>query len=316
MIAGILVLRSLVISYANKAILGAGVSSFVILIVLISTFMHAGWNLLARFNHAERAFYYKMLVLTLFAGFIPAVWSEIKTGSMTPLAWWCVFGSGICAALYLFFLARAYETSDFTIVYPVARALPVIFVALIDVARGRQLTVFGWLGIILVASGVILVPQSSFRDIRFRNYMTKASLWMFLAALGTVGYTFLDKIAAETVQQGPDTAARYGYFYFAISFFPYVGFMKLSKDEEKRDNPKDWKLAIPAALFGFGAYWLILWAYQLSPYASYIVAFRQFSIVIGAIFAFVIFKEQGVAVRLAGAFLIVIGLILIAVLGR
>ena len=291
-------------------------SSFVILIVLLSTFMHAGWNLLARFNHAERAFYYKMLVLTLFAGFIPAVWTEINTRSMTYLAWWCVLGSGICAALYLFFLARAYESSDFTVVYPVARALPVIFVALIDVARGRPLTLYGWLGILFVASGVILVPQRSFRDIRLQNYMTKASLWMLLAAMGTVGYTFLDKVAAETVQQSSATAARYGYFYFAISFFPYVGFMKLSRDAEKRDNPKDWKLAIPAALFGFGAYWLILWAYQLSPYASYIVAFRQFSIVIGAIFAFMIFKEQGVVVRLAGASLIVTGLILIAVLGR
>ena len=83
--------------------------------------MHAGWNLLARFNHAERAFYYKMLVLTLVAGFIPAVWTEISTRSMTSVAWWCVAGSGFCAALYLFFLARAYETSDFTVVYPVAR---------------------------------------------------------------------------------------------------------------------------------------------------------------------------------------------------
>ncbi len=287
----------------------------VILIVLISTFMHAGWNLLARVNHAERAFYYKMLVLTLIVGFIPAVWSELAARSMTTTAWWCVLGSGICAALYLFFLARAYETSDFTIVYPVARALPVIFVAMIDVARGRELTSFGWLGIFLVASGVILVPQQSFLDIRLRNYLNKASLWMLLAALGTVGYTLLDKIAAEVVQQGPDTAARYGYFYFAISFFPYVGFMKLSRDPERRDNPKDWKLAIPATIFGFGAYWLVLWAYQLSPYASYIVAFRQFSIVIGAILAFIIFKEHGVVVRLTGALLIVVGLIFIAVLG-
>jgi drug/metabolite transporter (DMT)-like permease len=292
------------------------VSLFVILIVLISTFMHAGWNLLARYSHAERTFYYKMLLITLVVGFIPAVWSEIATQSMTTLAWWCVIGSGICAALYLFFLARAYESSDFTVVYPVARALPVIFVAMIDVARGRPLTPFGWLGIFLVAAGCVLVPQQSFKDIKLSNYWTRATLWMFLAAMGTVGYTFLDKIAAEVVQQGAATAARYGYFYFAISFFPYVGFLRLSGSGPDRDVPINWRLAALGALFGFGAYWLILWAYQLSPYASYIVAFRQFSIVIGAIFAFIIFKEQGVAIRLVGAMLIVCGLILIAVLGR
>lgn len=291
-------------------------SLYVILIVLVSTFMHAGWNLLARYTHAERVFYYKMLLITLLVGFVPAVWSELNKQSMTTLAWWCVLGSGVSAALYLFFLARAYEASDFTIVYPVARALPVIFVAVLDVLRGRHLTLYGWIGIILVSIGCVLVPQLSFNSIRLRNYLNKATLWMLFAALGTVGYTLLDKIAAEVVKQGPATAARYGYFYFAISFFPYVGFMKLSRQSEPPGASRDWGLALIGALFGFGAYWLILWAYQLSPYASYIVAFRQFSIVIGAVIAFILFKEQGVFIRLIGALFIVIGMILIALLGR
>jgi drug/metabolite transporter (DMT)-like permease len=292
------------------------VSLLVILIIFISTFMHAGWNLLARYTHAERDFYFKMLLITLLVGFIPAVWSEFHTRSMTATAWWCVLGSGISAALYLFFLAKAYESSDFSIVYPVARALPVIFVAIIDVLRGRELTPYGWVGIILVAAGCMLVPQSSIRNLRLSNYFNIATLWMLLAAMGTVGYTLLDKIAAEVVQQGPDTAARYGYFYFAISFFPYIVFMRISKPVSQPRAGGDWKLALIGALFGFGAYWLILWAYQLSPVASYIVAFRQFSIVIGAVFAFVVFKEQGVAIRLSGAMLIVVGMLLIAILGR
>jgi len=244
------------------------------------------------------------------------VWSELVTRSLTPTAWWCVGGSGICAGVYLFFLARAYEVADFTVVYPVARSLPVIFIAVADVLRGRLLTGWGWLGILLVAGGCVLVPLQSFWDFSLRKYFNRASLWMLFTALGTVGYTLLDKIAAEVVQQGPDTAARYGYFYFAISFFPYLGLMKFTKSETRPTDPKDWKLAILAAVFGFGAYWLILWAYQLSPFASYIVAFRQFSIVIGAVFAFLIYKEQGVAVRLSGAALITIGLVLIAIWGR
>lgn len=252
-------------------------------------------------------------------GFIPAVWSEIVTRSLTPTAWWCVIGSGFSAGLYLFFLARAYESSDFTIVYPVARSLPVIFVAIIDVLRGRYLTTIGWVGIILVAGGCTLVPLRTFKEFAIKKYFNRASLWMFLAALGTVGYTLLDKIAAEVVQQGPATAARYGYMYFAFSLVPYMVFLKLFKtNESPNPNGKSmgWKLAIPAALLSFAAYWLVLWAYQLSPFASYIVAFRQFSIVIGAILAFVIYKEEGVAVRMSGASLITLGLILIGVWGR
>jgi uncharacterized membrane protein len=60
---------------------------------------------------------------------------------------------------------------------------------------------------------------------------------------------------------------------------------------------------------------LILWAYQLSPVASYIVAFRQFSIIIGAVLAFILFKEKGFAVRISGALCITSGLILIALWG-
>jgi len=48
----------------------------VITLILVSTFMHAGWNILARYNHSERTFYQKMLMITLVVGFIPAVGSE------------------------------------------------------------------------------------------------------------------------------------------------------------------------------------------------------------------------------------------------
>lgn len=278
--------------------------------------MHAGWNLLARYARSEGEFYRRMLIITAIIGFIPAVITEFLTRSMTSLAWFCVTGAGISASFYLFGLARAFGSSDFTIVYPVARSLPVVFIAWIDVLRGRHLTPVGWVGIILVAIGCFFVPLKTFRDFHWRNYFNRATVWMVVAALGTVGYTFLDKVAAEVVQSGADTAARYGYFYFTISLFPYWLLLHTVKVEGQNHDRTGWKLPFLGAIFGFGAYWLILWAYQLSPLASYIVAFRQFSIVIGAVLAFFIYKEQGVAVRLTGAGLITSGLILIAVWGR
>jgi drug/metabolite transporter (DMT)-like permease len=292
------------------------VSLTVIAIVIASTFMHAGWNLLARYERSEEDFYRKMLIVTISVGLIPAIISEVTTRSMTPLAWACVIGSGTSAGIYLFSLARAFSTSDFTVVYPVARSIPVIFLAIIDVLRGRSLTSVGWMGIFLVALGCTLVPLRSFGDISLSKYLNRASLWMLIAAMGTIGYTFLDKVAAEVVQQGPDTAARYGFMYFSISFLPYLALERGFRNSTEKKVVSGWKLAIPAAFLSFGAYWLILWAYQLSPYASYIVAFRQFSIVIGTVLAFVIYKEQGVLVRLTGALLITTGLILIGVWGR
>jgi len=77
-----------------------------------------------------------------------------------------------------------------------------------------------WVGILLVVIGSVFIPQQRFGDFRLRNYWNIAVFWMIVAALGMIGYTVLDKFAAEVVQSGPATAARYTYFYFAISFFP------------------------------------------------------------------------------------------------
>jgi drug/metabolite transporter (DMT)-like permease len=256
-----------------------------------------------------------LLIVTSVVGFIPAVVSEFITRSMPPLAWLCVLGSGTAAAAYLFFMAKAFQTLDFSTVYPVVRALPVVLVAFADVARGRYLSPFGWMGVLLVAGGCLLVPLRSFKDISIKNYLNINSLWMVLAALGTVGYTMLDKVAAEVVQPGPWTAIRYGYFYFLISLFPYWGMLRASETTQVVRGSASWKLASLAALFQFGAYGLILWAYQLTPYASYVVAFRQFSIVLGSAAALLFYHEQGLVVRLSGALLITSGLVMIAVLG-
>jgi drug/metabolite transporter (DMT)-like permease len=289
---------------------------FVILLVLASTFMHAGWNLLSTYERSERTFYKRMLIAVIGIGLVPAVISEFLTRSITPLAWLCLVGSGFCAAVYLFGLARGYELTDFTVVYPLARALPVIFVAFADVLRGRYLTQWGWVGILFVSFGCLLVPLKSFTDIHLKNYFNRASIWVLLAAMGSVGYTLLDKYAAELVQPGAGTAARYGYFYYLLTYMPYIFFLRAFRKSNAEKPVAGWKLAIIAGILGFGAYWLILWAYQLVPNASYIVAFRQFSIVIGAIIAFKIYGDEGVAVRMTGAMLITFGLILIAVWGR
>ena len=289
---------------------------FVILLVLASTFMHAGWNLLSTYERSTEVFYKRMLIAVIAIGFVPAVVSEVLTRSITPVAWLCLVGSGTAAALYLFGLARGYAMTDFTVVYPLARALPVVFVAIADVLRGRPLTQWGWVGVLFVSFGCLLVPLKSFTDIHLKNYFNRASIWVLVAALGSVSYTLLDKYAAEVVQQGADTAARYGYFYYLLSLPPYIFFMRAFNKGKATKSTAGWKLAIIAGVLGFAAYWLILWAYQLVPNASYIVAFRQFSIVIGAIIAFKVYGEEGVTVRMTGALLITFGLILIAVWGR
>jgi len=284
---------------------------FVIALILISTGMHAGWNLLARYRRSEADFFSRMLMVVVLMGFVPGIVSEALTHSLTSTAWVCVLGSGGFCGLYFFCLARAYASSDFTTVYPVARAMPVFLVGMGDVARGIYPTAIGWVGMVLVIGGCFLAPLTSFRDFNARAYLNRTSLYMLLTAVGTVGYTLLDKIASEVVLRGPATAARYGYIYFLISFVAYRILVWIFRAEGRESYTVGWRFPFCAAFLTFGAYWLILWAYQLSRHASYIVAFRQFSIVIGVILGFVIYKEQGVVIRVAGTSMITLGLVLV-----
>lgn len=287
-----------------------------IAIVLSSTAMHAGWNLLARRQRDEGRFILHMLLWSSLIGLPVAGASEWWARSMTPTAWWCLLASGACCGVYYWGLAWAYVRSDFTVVYPLARALPVLVLAVTDMARGRALSAGGWAGCVLVGAGCLLAPLTSLRQLSVRHYVNDASIWIALTALGTVGYTLLDKVAAESLNQpGLATALRYGVFFFAISLVVYA---PLSATVPRPAGPRPrlgWMVPLVAGALNYGAYALVLWAYQLTLHASYVVAFRQFSIVLGVVLAFVLYREQGVAVRLAGSLLITAGLVFIGLSG-
>jgi len=138
---------------------------------------------------------------------------------------------------------------------------------------------------------------------------------MLLAALGTVGYTLLDKSASGHVSPGPGSAFRYGYIFFTISFFVYMAVSRRNWTGEEKARV-GWRGPAAGSCLNFGAYWLVLWAYQVSENAGYVVAFRQFSIVIGVVVGFSLFKEKGLALRLTAVAVITIGLVVIALWGR
>jgi len=296
---------------------------FAAALILVSTLFHAGWNLLARRRRAEALFFYRLLLIVVVIGLVPAALSEWYVRSLPPTVWLYVLGSGVFCGFYFLFLAKGYAASDFTVVYPVARALPVLLVGLGDVLRGRYPTTMGWAGMLLVALGCLLAPQRSFRDLSPRRYLNRATVWILLTAFSTVGYTMLDKMASEIVTQGPGTAARYGYAFYLFTFLFYALFLRVAQrlgavEDAAPSHAQDigWRLPVLGGLFNFGAYWLVLWAYQLTERASYVVAFRQFSIVIGVVLAFILYREEGRWVRITATILITAGLVLIGLWGH
>lgn len=290
-------------------------NGFAILIVLFSTVMHAGWNLIARCEKDEHLFFRNLLIITFVVGIVPTVAAEIVYGPLPAYAWTCVIASGSCCGIYYFALARAYHHGDFTTVYPMSRAIPIILVVLFDVFRNRFPSTMGYAGLALVVIGCLAAPLHSLREMGRIHYLNRTTMWVLITAMGTAGYTMLDKLASEVVMEGPITAARYCYLFFAVSGVVYVFLLRCFGYPRRRSGSIGWKRPAVAALLNFGAYWLVIWAYQLSQRAGYVLAVRQFSIIIGVFFAIFLFHERGARLRFAAAIIICAGLLLIGLTG-
>lgn len=298
-------------------------SGFAIFLVIVSTFFHAGWNVLTRKARSERTFLMRALIVTAVLGLIPAAygyWKYWQWPIWENKVWICACATGVFSGVYFFALAQAYSSGEFTVVYPVARALPVLLVGVGDIIRGGKPTALGWLGMTLVAFACLVVPLQSFRTIRARSYFNRNTVWVAVAALCTTGYSITDKIALDAIRpSGPFSSVRYCYLFYALSAVVYFICVKIFGRGDEDPGTVGWKRPAIAGVLTFSSYWIILWVYSLigpeSP-AAYVVAFRQFSILIGVVMGIFIFRERGALLRLAAACLMVVGLLLIGLFGR
>lgn len=238
-------------------------------------------------------------------------------GSRFPVeVWGYLILTSVFQACYYLGLNKGYQSGDFTVVYPVARALPVLLVAVADVALGNAPSSVAWLGMILVSLGCIAMPLESMRDFAVACYYNRTTIWILVTALSTIGYTLVDNAAAELLEPGPWAAARYGIFEFAATaLFFWLILKGLHQPTGDSRGWQGWKWPIVGALAVFGAYWLVLWSYQLVVQASYVVALRQFSIVVGVAIGTFLFREPARALRISASLMIALGVACIVLTG-
>ncbi|MFW6189441.1 MAG: hypothetical protein ACOC7T_03325 [Planctomycetota bacterium] len=288
---------------------------FPIVLIIISCFTHAGWNLLARHRRDEVRFIRRMLLLIVPLTAVPIAAGLMLPHSFPPRIWAYLVPSGLICGAYFFFLARAYGSSDFTIVYPVARALPVLMVAGVDVLRGRYPTGAGWVGMLVVVAGCVVAPQESLREFDLRRYHLREVGWILLTAATIVGFTMFDKLAQEMVQRGPGSALLYCGVWHNFACAGYLFLHAVVPAGSGGEADSGWGMPAAAAVLGLISYTLVLWAYQLTSRTGYLLAFRQFSIAVGVAASFILHREAGARVRLPATAAIVAGLVVLAVWG-
>jgi drug/metabolite transporter (DMT)-like permease len=292
------------------------------ILLIISAFTHAGWNFLSKKEHPTQAFYLVantigvicvLPFLFYYARFIPLIPSSV---------WVIVVLSGFFLAAYLGALAGAYRAGDISIAYPLARSLPVLLVFLLTLIWGKGQPLGGWffIGSILIVCGCIILPLEAFGDFHFSKYTNLCCMLAVLAAVGTAGYTVADDLALRILRELPGKPMRpvEGTLVYmvleGISSSLWQGLLVVVNRWERQSMPAVLKSHKgPAALTGIGiflTYGIVLVAMNYVSNVSYVAAFRQLSIPLGAIFGIALLKEPRYLPKIVGIAAIFAGLVL------
>jgi drug/metabolite transporter (DMT)-like permease len=293
------------------------------ILLLLSAGIHAGWNLLGKRSNPSAAF--MLAANTLGCLFLlPSLWLAREAWpAFTPQIWRALVLTGACQAVYYAGLAGAYRFGNLSVAYPLARALPVLITALLAQALGlgAPLSPAALLSMLLVAFGCLVIPLDHLSDFHPRRYWNRACLLALLAALGTVGYSLIDSEALRLLRQqsaglasGPSVTALYALLE-GLSASAWLGLWVILRPNERRafgslSRPL-WRQAVLVGAAIYAAYTLVLVAMGYVTNVSYVVAFRQVSIPLGALLGILVLKEPAYPARLAGAGMLFAGLALL-----
>ena len=300
-----------------------------VILLLVSAAIHASWNLLTKRSRATLSFFLIAVVVSILV-FFPIPWIFRRWLHQIPPSVWILLAStAVFQALYYFGLASAYRSGELSLVYPLVRALPVLLVAGVSwlLGRGSQITAVGLVGMLLVALGCFILPLKNFSSPPLQNHFRVPShspvlLFAILAAVGTTGYTIIDDIALKTLRglpefshQGPQITFLYTYLE-TVSITLWLALMVILIPAERREikslPKKAWISAAFTGVFILLAYGIVLVSMAYVRDVSYVSAFRQISIPLGALIGLLVEKENAYRPKVVGIFLISIGLVLVA----
>jgi drug/metabolite transporter (DMT)-like permease len=294
-------------------------------LIIVSAFMHAGWNFISQRRSPSLAFFF---VTAVFAALTisPILLIHRTVLTRVPTAvWWLVLATGMAQMVYFFGLAGAYRRGDISLAYPLARALPVLLVAVISLrwGNGGQIGPLGLLGMALITIGCIILPLRHWQQFSLHAYRDAVVLMAVVAAIGTTGYTLIDDEALRQLRAAlPLPNSQITLLFIALqtsSTAVMLGLATLLFPTERGQLGQIWhnrallRTSLVTGVVIMATYGLVLAAMAYVSNVSYVAAFRQLSIPIGALLGLTLQQEPRYRPKLLGIGIVSIGLVLVGI---
>ncbi len=283
-------------------------SVLALVLVIISAFMHATWNYLAKRSAGGYTFVwlYMAVSIVVYAPFVIGLlmlmehhigWMEL--GFMA--------GSAAIHLAYSLLLQKGYKIGDLSLVYPVCRGTGPLLVAIAAVfIYDEQLTTLGIIGIALITCSIFVIT-GGMQAIKKANTFVPLLYGLLIGVL-IASYTLLDKGAVSVVMISPLLLTYGSMIGQVLVLSPFV---LRRRSEISREWRLHWKEAIGVGVLNQLAYILVLTAMTFTP-VSHVAPVREMSIVIGTIMGSRMLSEGFGARRIAAAGTMVAGVIAVA----
>lgn len=274
-------------------------SASVVLMVLSAAFLHAFWNAVVK-GAADRTIMLGMIALGHFVpGVIVVMLAPMPDLASIPY----ILASVIIHWVYFYLLHVAYRLGDLSLIYPIARGLSPVLVALgAQLWVGEVLPFAAWMGILAVSAGIMVLT----RDV-LHGALPVAGVAAALAigVIVTV-YTLVDGVGARL----SGNAISYIGWLFTTKILIVIYVFSTRMDRLQTTSLRTLVLGFAGGLVSSSAYALVLYAKTIAP-LGVVSALRETSVIFAALIGVMWFGEGPKRRRVLAAGIVCGGIICI-----
>lgn len=272
-------------------------------VVLLAALLHAIWNGMVKASQ-DRA-----VVLALIS--LGHVVLGIALVLIAPLpaspSWPFIVASTVIHWGYYALLFQSYRLGDLSLVYPIARGIAPVLVALgAQFAAGEVLPIAAWLGIFLVSGGILLLSGRAL----FSGTANKASGVALVTGACIAAYSIADGMGVRVA----GTVTGYVGWLFASEIF-VVGYVFARRGSAMFHVPLSvWITGLLGGLVSATAYGLVIYAKSITLMAL-VSTLRETSVIFATLIGIVLLGERPWKSRVLASGIVVCGVVIMALSG-
>ena len=255
---------------------------YIILLVIFSSLMHSTWHSLVKISDNKLVSY---SIINVFAAGVAALYL-IYNPYIVDKSYLYLFFSVLLHLAYKVFLIKAYEATNFSLVFPISRGSAPVFIVIITTFFFLEEISYIKISLILLIG--CLISFLSFPSLKRGEAGKKEILLAFCTGFITALYSLVDGYGGR-ISENPIAFICWMYI-FDATIFPLYTIVKYEK-ETKILFVKYWRQAFFAALFSVISYGIIVFS-MTKINISEVAAIREINIVFGTAIAYLFLKEK------------------------